>query len=162
VVTNTGSVSANENDPNSANNQSSVEVTVFRNGSEVLEEQSRSPGTHRLDTSFISFLGVEPLDGSAAGNVLVNDSQIGTTNNSSPLRHQLKGRRGRNTIEAYTITRLSAEGFWRFDFSGAQHFVAGSIRVEAGEVISSTAHSVVFRMSGRPGEAVKLSFLLEP
>jgi hypothetical protein len=58
---------------------------------------------------------------------------------------------GENRFDAYLESRVESEGSWRFDFSNTPGFVAGSIRVEAGQVSSMDGYSVVFAVGPRAG-----------
>jgi PKD repeat protein len=116
----------------------------------------------QISTAFNSFLSVPPFDGGARGFVTMNNIRTFTTNNSAPSNHAVQGRLGENEIEAYLATPIDTEGAWRFDFSGASGFVAGSIKVKSGQVISIDSRSVVFRLSGAPGERIKFTYKLLP
>jgi hypothetical protein len=85
-----------------------------------------------------------------------------TTDSSAAFHHQVPGRIGDYTVEAYTTTPMAEPGMWRFDLSGAAHFVSGSIKVQSGQVVSAGANEVVFRLSGTPGERIKFTFQLLP
>jgi hypothetical protein len=67
-----------------------------------------------------------------------------------------RARRGENRIEATVAFATSAPGTWRLDLHGAIR--PGSLRVLAGEVLSITPESVVFRVQGRAGERLVLLF----
>jgi len=113
-----------------------------------------------LETSFTSFLGVPPYDGSARGQVLLNDRRVDSTNSSAPFMHTWRSVGEKNTVEAYTTVPFDGEGFWRFDYSAAENFVAGSLTVEQGRAISRDARAIVFRLSGASGERIKFSYRL--
>ena len=112
--------------------------------------------------AFTSFLSVPPFDGHARGFVTLNNVRTFNTNNSTPSNHAAQGRLGENEVEAYLATPTDTPGSWRFDFSGADGFVAGSIKVQSGQIIARDSRSVVFRLSGTPGERVKFTFQLLP
>jgi hypothetical protein len=78
------------------------------------------------------------------------------------VSHSFTGLHGKNTIEAFSTSQREGERFWRFDFSGSQHFAPGSLKIELGQVLTSDASSVVFRMSGEAGERVKFTYQLSP
>jgi len=153
-ITNRASVSGNEPDPDLKNNDFSL-MTQVNLRAEPLEPTA-------LATTFTSFLGVGPFDGSSRGEVRLNDATLAVTDSSAPFDHRLSGRAGENGVEAHLTSEAGASGFWRFDFSGAPHFVAGSIRVETGEVISLDAYTVVFGVSGRAGGRIKFRYRLQP
>ncbi len=124
----------------------------------------RSPflQSKQIATSFTSYLGIAPFDGSARGQVMLNGTRTDSVDSSSPFQHRAQGKFGENTIEAFVPTPTDQPGFWRFDFGGADGFVAGSIKIQSGQVISSNSKSVVFRVSGAPGERIKFTFELLP
>ena len=115
-----------------------------------------------VSTSFSSYLGVPPFDGSASGQVSHNQQRVDIVNNQTPARHGIEGRLGTNSVEAYTTSPLSSPGYWRFDFRGAENFVARSIRVVSGQVLSQDDYTVVFRVSGEPGERIRFTYQLVP
>jgi PKD repeat protein len=116
----------------------------------------------RVTTSFASYLGIAPFDGRARGQVTLNGTRTDGVDSSSPFQHRAQGRFGENTIEAHIPTPTDQPGFWRFDFGGAEGFVVGSIKVRSGQVTSIDSRSVVFRVSGAPGERIKFTFELLP
>jgi hypothetical protein len=117
----------------------------------------------RIESSFKSYLGVAPFDGSKRGQVTVNGLRMDTTDNSVPFQHQVPGRVGDNAVEAYTTTPMEENpGFWSFDFSGAAGFVPGSIKVQSGQAASVSANIVVFRLSGTAGERIRFTYQLLP
>ena len=113
-----------------------------------------------LETSFTSFLGIPPYDGTARGQVLLNNRRVDSTDSSAPFIHTWRSVDEKNTVEAYMTLPFDGEGFWKFDYSAAKHFVAGSLTVERGQVISRDARSIVFRMSGGSGERIKFTYRL--
>jgi len=113
-----------------------------------------------IPTSFTSFLGIPPLDGLVPGEVRLGDVQLDTVANSGALQHRYVGRNGQNTVEAYLTGGPGPGGFWRFDFSAAEHYVSGSLSVESGPVLSLDAHSVVFQVGGAAGERLRFSYRL--
>ena len=117
---------------------------------------------HPLQSSFTSFLGIPPYDGTARGQVVLNNARFDSTDSSAPFMHTWRSVDAKNTVEAYTTLPFDGEGFWRFDYSVAQNFVAGSFTVEQGQVISRDARSIVFRSSGASGERIKFTYRLAP
>ena len=63
---------------------------------------------------------------------------------------------GPNRVVAQIVTAAGRPGTWRFDL--AVPILPGSLRAEAGEALSVTEGSIVFRFAGRPGERVVFSF----
>jgi hypothetical protein len=123
---------------------------------------SRALENSQIPTSFSSFLGVAPFDGHANGYVVLNQARTFRSDNTGPFLHGAQGRLGVNEVEAYLATPGGESGSWRFDFGGADGFVSGSIKVKSGQVIAMDSRSIVFRLSGMPGERVKFTFQLLP
>lgn len=113
-----------------------------------------------IQTSFVSHLVSPGSSERLAGQVILNQSRVDLTDDSTPFRHDLRGRAGKNTVEAVIVSGNDREIFWRFDFSASERFVAGSIQVDGGQVLSRDGRSVVFRMTGARGERVRWSFRL--
>ena len=116
----------------------------------------------KVRTDFTSFLGVPPFDGRTQGQVHHNGSRVDIVTNAGPAQHGIDGRYGENVLEAYTTTPLANPGYWRFDFSSARNFVAGSIKVQSGQVMAADGRSVVFRLGGAPGERIRFTYELLP
>ena len=115
-----------------------------------------------ISTAFNSFLSVPPFDGRTRGFVTLVTSERSTPTTRHPSNHVAQGRLGENEIEAYLATPIDTAGVWRFDFNGADGFVSGSIKVKSGQTISIDSRSVVFHLSGTPGERIKFTFKLLP
>ena len=112
--------------------------------------------------TFTSLLSIPPQDGSVRGFLVLNDSsRTDGISNSTPSTHPFRGRAGENTIEAHLETVFRENGFWKFDFSGTDRFVSGSLRALAGTAASIDGYSIVFRLSGAAGERVRFSFKLD-
>jgi hypothetical protein len=151
-----------------------VRLTVTAEGGAAAETQSNinptSPtGLKTLQnkvstvrTSFTSSLKPSTVVGRIDAQVVLNGNQVDVTDNRTPYRHQLNGRAGTNTVEAYITSALQTQVFWQFDFAGAEGIVPNSLRVEMGSVMTKSSHSVTLRLSGAPGERIKLSFRLRP
>ena len=145
-------VSSSTPDKNSGNNAVAAKTTI---GSPVSQSQR-----DRQETSFLSELRILRRDGDARARLILNDARSDNTDNTAPYRHQVRGKLGENTVEGYLVSEASGEGQWEFQFSGADHFVPGSLKVDFGELISLDAYRVVFRLSGAPGERMKFRFEL--
>jgi hypothetical protein len=117
-------------------------------------------GAHGLDTSFLSTMAGPSAQGVARGEILLNESRNDLVDGSMPAHHHLRAPAGMNRVEARTLNAVSGEGWWRFDFSASEHFVAGSLQVEAGAVLSIDAYSVTFRLSQSPGETIRFRYRL--
>jgi hypothetical protein len=115
-----------------------------------------------LRTSFTSFLSIPPHDGGARGFIVLNNDRVDASSNSAPSSHVFRSLAGKNTIEAYTDAEIRGEGFWKFDFWAADHFVPGSLEVGTGVVASRDGRSIVFRLAGVAGERIKFTFELSP
>ena len=90
----------------------------------------------------------------ASGRVVVNGGRV------APVRGGLSEwdetpAPGANRVEAQVVEGGGA-GTWRFQFRGS--FRSGSLRVLAGEASLVTHDTVVFRLTGKPGERVAFSF----
>ncbi len=130
------SVTSDTPDSNTSNNTASG----------IVPQRSPDLIPTTLDTSFFSRLDVPPADGTVRGQVVVNGASLQETNNSAPFRHQVKGQKGRNTVEARWVAGTGG-GRWVFNFTNAPHFVAGSLAVESGQVIVQEPSRIVFRVS---------------
>jgi hypothetical protein len=140
----------------SSGQTSSTSLTIFVPG------DLRSPleADEKVATSFVSFLAVTPFDGGGSGSILLNQERLETISNAGPVTHRFLGLQGKNTVEAYLASESRRGGFWRFDFSGAEHFAPGSIVVEGGQVVAVDAYTVTFRVDKAPGERLKFSYEL--
>lgn len=156
TVSYSGTVNAVQVDPNLGNNSASVNTTVT-----LTLREARETGMD-VDLAFTSALGVARAEGHARGQVLVNGSALEGTDSEAPRVHRVRARAGENRIDAFLEPGAAEEGLWRFDFAGARPFVAGSLRVESGQVISLDSYSVVFDLSGAKGAPIRFTFELEP
>jgi hypothetical protein len=112
-----------------------------------------------IETSFTSHLVVPPSDGTTRGRVALNGRRVDHTDSSAPFLHRWRTHDEMLTVEAEATGPLHGGGWWKFDFSSANHFVAGSITVEGGRVISQDARSIVF---GATRERIRFSYRLAP
>jgi hypothetical protein len=112
----------------------------------------------QVDSSFTS----EILDAEGVeGQVVLEGGRGFPMSGGAPARIQYAGRRGRASIEA--VASAATEPFlWRFDFSGAQGFVPGSLRTVSGQEVSRDAYSVVLRFGGGAFERARFEYRLEP
>jgi hypothetical protein len=95
----------------------------------------------------------------ATAQVVVNGAQ-GAFLPSGITRRSMDGRPGVNRLEAQLVTSQGRPGTWRFELEGS--FEPGSLRVVAGDVLALTDRTVLFRLSGRPGERVLLVYRTSP
>ena len=120
----------------------------------TLNETEGSP------VSFVSQMDLSASDRMIQGTIVSNHAHSIATDSSGPHRYTLPGKPGKMTIEAFAGSGRREEVFWRFDFSGARSFVAGSLAVEEGQVVFRDGHVVVFRFSGSDGTRVRFSLQL--
>ena len=94
----------------------------------------------------------------ASGQLVFNGSSVAFAGSGRSARLGVSaGQQGRNRIEAQLV-QASGPGTWRFDLSSTRGFVAGSLRVVAGEVSLVTGNVLAFRMKGIPGERIVFTF----
>jgi hypothetical protein len=151
-----------------------VRLTVTASDSRTAETQANiNPNNATLmalvvitaktfQSSFTSYLMFPPSQGRLESLVNINGTQSDVTDNSVPHTHKTYGKRDWNTVEGYLTSGSTQPVFWRFDFAASENFNPGSFRVETGVVASQESHSIVFRLSGDPGERVKFTYRLTP
>jgi hypothetical protein len=113
-----------------------------------------------IHASVASRLEVQPPDRTARGIIVFNEARRDGTDGSREFRHVFVGREGENEIEARLATGLQGKVFWRFDFSGIECFVPGSIEVVQGQPVSRSGYAVIFRLQGSSGEAIRFTYHL--
>ena len=124
-----------------------------RGGSTMTTDPSEAA---RLRTSFVSEISGGPR-GAVHASLELNEHVA--TDNTSPRQIASLGVAGENLAAGFArATRLEGV-LWRFDFSRAEHFESGSLRVELGDVVSIGSHTVVFRLVGTQGQ-VRFRFRL--
>jgi uncharacterized repeat protein (TIGR01451 family) len=134
-LTNTATVTlGSPTDPNSGNNSDSVMTRLA-----LTDGPSSDP-----DMSYRSSIVVEPRTGQVRGQIVVNGGSFQATDNSGDFAYATRVMEGLNRIETRLDIPAGASGMWRFDFSGSKDFVAGSLRVESGQVLSQDGASLVF------------------
>lgn len=128
----------------------------------VVESQAtatnRQPALRAADISFTSALEL-PEGEPTRAQLTLNESAAVTT--SALQQITLRSRAGDHVIDGRLVNEASGPGRWRFDFAATKGFARGSLRVDSGQVISLDATSVVFRLSGRPGELVRFRFHID-
>src|SRR5262249_30654881 len=82
------------------------------------------------------------------GQVVVDGAAVFYQQDAMPGRIDA-AREGTTRVEATVVTADGRPGTWRFELAGAE---AGTIMVMAGQVREATPASVVFQLSGKPGE----------
>lgn len=121
---------------------SSITLTYkFPEDSIRLRELDDAP----LDSWFTTLLVLETPGGSSIGTLNVNGEEARAAAHSAASTHRYRGARGLNTLEA-RVVGATGEGFWTFDFSGAEHFVTGSFQVQSGQVTSRSGNQITFRV----------------
>jgi hypothetical protein len=78
----------------------------------------------------------------------------------TPASHRYPATPGTNVLEGVVTAPLDEPARWRFDFTASKHFVPGSLRLVGGTEVSRDARSIVVRVSGRPGERVRIEYEL--
>lgn len=125
----------------------SVGCTVLQ--AAVLFAEDRSSPERVQWTSTLEIPGATGqvvLDGALAG-VAGPGVAYGTVPREGGRAHRL---------EAVLVEGATRSGLWRFQFAGP--IVPGSLRALAGEVAAQTTDTLAFRLQGRPGERVVLTF----
>lgn len=135
---------------------STTGTVILPNSLRIFQPES----TSELRTFFTSKLSSAHRAEALQGLVVINDRRQDVTDSLGDFRHQFVGIRGKNTIEAQTSSAILGLGLWRFDFSGAEHFVQGSLHIEQGQVASISGSSIVFQVKRRAGR-IRFSFRLE-
>ncbi len=96
----------------------------------------------------------------AAAQVILTGGRTQPVSSGAPSMHRYRGTLGRNTVEGVLMASLDEPAMWRFDFSQSAHFVLGSLRLVSGTAVSSDGRSIVVRVTGRPGERVRIEYQL--
>jgi len=118
---------------------------------------SPSPTGVPIESTQISISSDLQVPG-ASGQLVFNGSSVAFAGSGRSARLGVSaGQQGRNRIEAQLV-QASGPGTWRFDLSSTRGFVAGSLRVVAGEVSLVTGNVLAFRMKGIPGERIVFTF----
>ena len=109
----------------------------------------------------LDFMSQLELPAGTSAQISVNEAETVATVAPTPQRHRARARSGENIVEGRILSETGEPGQWRFDFRGAARFVAGSLRVDSGEVLALDGQSVVFRVTGKPGSPIRFRFRLE-
>jgi hypothetical protein len=110
------------------------------------------------EVNFTSQLELPP---GTSAQIALNDAQTVAAVAPALQRHRSPARSGENVVEGRLLSEASEPGQWRFDFRGPSRFVPGSLRVDSEEVLALDSHSVVFRVTGKPGSPIRFRFRLE-
>ena len=120
--------------------------------------QAASNATAGSRTSFVSEISGGPV-GAVHASLELNERVHVSTDDASPRQIALLGLEGENFVAGLARAKGLEGVHWRFDFSRAEHFESGSLRVELGDVVSIGSHTVVFRLEGTQGR-VRFRFRL--
>ncbi|GMR24435.1 MAG: hypothetical protein BMS9Abin37_2980 [Acidobacteriota bacterium] len=113
-----------------------------------------------LETSVTTqFVGLDPSVRVAA-QVILTGGRSQPVSVGTPSTHRYRGTLGPNAVDGVLMAPLEEPVMWRFDFSQSAHLVPGSLRLVSGTVVSSDGRSIVVRMTGRPGERVRIEYEL--
>jgi hypothetical protein len=89
--------------------------------------------------------------------IVLNGSAVAFQQDGVPARLE-GGRLGASWVEGTVVTADGRPGTWRFDLSSGGE--PGTLRVVAGQASLVTPSSIVFRLSGKPGERIVFAFRL--
>ncbi len=134
----TATIFGGASDPNSGNDSRTVSTRVTLKTDEALE------------TSFVSEIQSE-AQGEVRASIELNGLSISATSavrGFGPSRQRMTPRPGTNLVALHAASRDLEGALWKIDFTQTEGFVLGSIRVDSGEVMSSSAQVVVFRLAG--------------
>lgn len=145
----TATVFGGTSDPNPGNDSRSVSTNVRP------FQASEAP-----ETSFVSEIQTA-APGQVQASIEMNGLGASTAPGGGPIRHRMKGQPGPNVLAGYAASARLEGALWRFDFSGTEGFVPGSIAVDAGDVVSAGSHAVVFRLAGNETR-IRFRFGMEP
>src|SRR5262249_51218488 len=91
-----------------------------------------------------------------AGHVAVNGQSVQTAV-AGVTRVRVPITSTDNVVEAVVAEAKGQEGTWRFELTGG-NAVLGGLSAQAGNVVQVAGHTIVFRLSGKPGEVVAFRF----
>jgi hypothetical protein len=97
---------------------------------------------------------------SARGQIAIEGGQSYSVSGKAPSTVRYSGRSGRNTLDVTLTSDASAPVLWRLDFSGAQGYQPGSLRLLSGQEVSRDAYSIVIRLAGA-GARASIEYRLE-
>jgi hypothetical protein len=100
-------------------------------------------------------------DGSGSGRVLVDGVMVRLIRTDETAQMPMALAAGVHELEAVVARADGAPGAWSFSFPGAP-LRAGSLRPVEGIVLGTSPSGITFRLSGAPGERVRLRFELGP
>lgn len=109
----------------------------------------------------LSFTTALELPPGASASISLNGEESLASVAPAPQQHRARGRAGENVVEGRLLSEPSEPGQWKFDFRGTSRFVAGSLRVDAGDVLALDATGVAFRLTGKPGPLIRFRFRIK-
>jgi hypothetical protein len=118
----------------------------------------RGPAVSPASQATVTVLSELDVPG-GSGQVVVNDEVAFPRAGRSALA--LRPRAGENRVEA-TLVEGRGTGTWRFDLQAVRGLRPESLKVIAGDVAQLGGGAVTFRLRGRAGERIVLSFRVEP
>ncbi len=113
-----------------------------------------------LETSFLSEIQ-SSSPGRVRTSIEINGLLTSGSAGGGPSQNRMKPQPGPNVLEGHAEAPVLEGALWKLDFSRSDGFVAGSIGIEAGEVLSVSSHAVVFRLSGTESR-IRFQFRMEP
>jgi hypothetical protein len=125
-------------------------IDVRDRGASNMTTGSTTTAIARLRTSFMSEISGGPR-GAVHASLELNERVHLATDNTSPRQIASLGVEGENLVAGFARATRFEGVLWRFDFSRAEHFESGSLRVELGDVVSIGSQTVVFRLEGAQG-----------
>ncbi len=120
----------------------------------LLQRTDASLSKSALESSFV----VADTGSNVTGTVAIDANATRTFGPSGPVSIPFQGSAGRNDVVATWMPRFPSTGTWAFDFTRTEHFVAGSIVSEEGEVLLVEPRRIVFRMNGAVPTPIRFRF----
>jgi PKD repeat protein len=142
----TATIFGGTSDPNPGNDSRSVSTRVNLKMGDLSE------------TTFLSEVQANrPVQTSIELNGLASPGALG----EGPSRHRMKPVSGPNVLAGFASGASLEGALWKLDFSATEGFVPGSLAIDAGEVVSASPYTVVFRLGGNETR-IRLRFRMEP
>lgn len=143
-----------------------VRLTVYdaAGASDSTQENVRivSGSTYRATVAqsarlrFETFLAAPAPGAAVRGQIQVDEGPLIPLVNGQHVPLEARPSRGSVTVTASLLTPAPAGSYWELDFTASDGVVPGSLRVEQGDVASASDRRVVLRLSGEPGEVIRL------
>jgi PKD domain len=120
----------------------------------------KAVGASALEAAFVTEIQ-SSARGQVQASIELNGTETSVADDTGPKSQRMNARPGRNVLLGFASGASLEGALWRIDFSGSEHFVPGSLVVEAGDIVTLDAYRVVFRLgSGTP--RVRVRFQMEP